>query len=291
MVRESNMIPDEMKTIPNWVLWKSDKNPYSAITGGRASSTNPGTWVSYEQAIQACTDEYKGVGFVFTLETGIIFIDIDSCIDEDGAYSEIALDIISAFVCRPYIEVSQSGTGLHIFTFGTIPRSFNNRKKGVEMYSEKHYCALTGNGKGMLYHDQKAIDDIFNDYKNGERVSRKLSVPESIIDFSDAEIISKACKNEKFNMLWSGNDSFYRSRSEADAALCVKLAFWTDCNVERIDRLFRSSGLYRPKWDRDDYRKRTIENACGCCEETFSEYLIRKKREDASRYERYARGL
>jgi hypothetical protein len=39
------------------------------------------------------------------------------------------------------------------------------------------------------------------------------------------------------------------------------LAFWTGGDYERIDRLFRQSGLYREKWERDDYREQTIHKA------------------------------
>jgi primase-polymerase (primpol)-like protein len=39
------------------------------------------------------------------------------------------------------------------------------------------------------------------------------------------------------------------------------LAFWTGGDATRIDTLFRQSGLYRKKWDRNDYRNRTIREA------------------------------
>jgi putative DNA primase/helicase len=58
--------------------------------------------------------------------------------------------------------------------------------------------------------------------------------------------------------LWAGDTSAYRDGdndgySEADLALCSLLAFWCEPNEERIDRLFRQSGLYRPKWDKRHY--------------------------------------
>lgn len=55
---------------------------------------------------------------------------------------------------------------------------------------------------------------------------------------------------------WEGGSS----HSEADLALCSLLAKHTD-DAEQIDRLFRASGLYREKWDRDDYAERTIATA------------------------------
>jgi hypothetical protein len=39
------------------------------------------------------------------------------------------------------------------------------------------------------------------------------------------------------------------------------LAYWTDGDAERIDRLFRRSALMRDKWDRDGYRDATIAKA------------------------------
>jgi len=52
-----------------------------------------------------------------------------------------------------------------------------------------------------------------------------------------------------------------RRQSEADLALCSALAFWTGRDADRIDRLFRSSGLMREKWERADYREETIAKA------------------------------
>jgi hypothetical protein len=56
----------------------------------------------------------------------------------------------------------------------------------------------------------------------------------------------------------------YGSQSEADMALCCELAFWTR-DPAQIDRLFRLSGLMRPKWDdkrgTSTYGARTIQAA------------------------------
>jgi hypothetical protein len=81
---------------------------------------------------------------------------------------------------------------------------------------------------------------------------------------SDDEIVRKALSasnEERFARLWSGDTGGYGSHSEADLALCGMLAFWTGGNATRMDSLFRQSGLYRNKWDREDYRDRTITEA------------------------------
>jgi P4 family phage/plasmid primase-like protien len=80
----------------------------------------------------------------------------------------------------------------------------------------------------------------------------------------DHELIEKAknAKNgAKFTALWDGLTDGYDSQSEADLALCCLLAFWTGGDPVAIDRLFRQSGLYREKWEREDYREKTIDAA------------------------------
>jgi hypothetical protein len=53
--------------------------------------------------------------------------------------------------------------------------------------------------------------------------------------------------------IWAGDWGGYPSQSEGDLALCRRLAFLTCGDAERIDRLFRRSGLMRPKWDERHY--------------------------------------
>ena len=83
---------------------------------------------------------------------------------------------------------------------------------------------------------------------------------------TDSELVNRAMRatnGEKFSRLWVGDTSQYASpsnegRSEADLALCSLLAFWCGPDEDRIDRLFRQSGLYRQKWEREDYRALTL---------------------------------
>jgi hypothetical protein len=89
---------------------------------------------------------------------------------------------------------------------------------------------------------------------------------------SDAAIIrraSTASNRKKFNRLWSGDTTGYRSPSDADAALLLQLAFWTNRDPVAMDRLFRQSGLYRNKWERNSYRSRSIQSAIDCCTTTY----------------------
>jgi hypothetical protein len=58
-----------------------------------------------------------------------------------------------------------------------------------------------------------------------------------------------------------GDWSSFGSQSEADQSLCNSLCFWCGIDTGRIDQLFRQSALMRDKWNREDYRTNTINNA------------------------------
>jgi primase-polymerase (primpol)-like protein len=74
------------------------------------------------------------------------------------------------------------------------------------------------------------------------------------VDLSDEQLIerAKSARNgDRFRRLWAGDLSDYgNDHSRADLALCRILAFWCGGDCERVDRLFRRSGLMREKWDR-----------------------------------------
>ncbi len=70
----------------------------------------------------------------------------------------------------------------------------------------------------------------------------------------------------KFGRLWAGDTSDHGGDdSRADLALCGILAFWCGPDADRIQRLFRRSGLMRAKWDErrgtSTYGRWTIDKA------------------------------
>jgi hypothetical protein len=75
------------------------------------------------------------------------------------------------------------------------------------------------------------------------------AAPVPVSGLSDDEVIEKASKaknGSKFQKLWDGDSSGYQSKKSAERALCSILAFYCGPDGQRIDRLFRRSGLYRP---------------------------------------------
>jgi hypothetical protein len=84
------------------------------------------------------------------------------------------------------------------------------------------------------------------------------------VALDDQELLDRAFQARNgvgFRRLHDGDHSGYSSRSEADLAYCSTAAFWTGRDPVRIDAWFRASGLMREKWERPDYRERTIAAA------------------------------
>src|SRR5262245_10627634 len=89
-VRPEN-IPAALKAVPQWVVWKYvwktdkekwDKPLFNARTRYRASSTDPKTWVTYDEAYAAYQrGGWDGIGIVLTETTGVVGIDLDKCRD------------------------------------------------------------------------------------------------------------------------------------------------------------------------------------------------------------------
>jgi len=293
---ERIFVPETLKALNNWCVWKLEqcrdgrntKIPYSR-TGHKASSTNRASWNAFDTMTQYLSEKgnlYNGLGFM--ISNGVVFIDVDNCRNYDGNLDERGKDVLSAFP-ESYAEISQSGQGIHILTRGTIPRSFNNRRVGIEMYNFGRFCAFTGNAIQALEptEEQDALDFVFNKYstRTGNTIST-YSEPlrTGISTHSDKWIISHASnitgqKGRDFRTLFSGDSSAYDSPSEADSALCVLLAFWCDRDLGQMDRIFRQSGLYRKKWERQDYRVRTLTHAVQHIPESLSEWHQRHQKE------------
>lgn len=270
-------IPQELKSYPHFVLWREEsrngkltKIPVNALTGENAAVDRPETWANFAAAISAVSQNgYKGIGYVLTKECPYTVIDLDKCRDpETGEIESWARDIITRL--NSYTEISPSSTGAHIWVRGKLPPG-RRRKGNFEAYDSDRYLTLTGHhledtpltieaGQAVLgaLHEE-IFGEPSDDPKQGAGHSTKA--PGGTGELSDDEIINKIWKSKignKFGNLWRGDIDLlksqyhYASASEADLALCSILAFWTGKSPEWIDRLFRKSKLFRPKWD--EYR-------------------------------------
>jgi hypothetical protein len=154
-------IPAELRGLQRWVCAAAgSKAPMQAFGPGAASVGNPGTWGSFEDALE-CVEGgvYEYAGFVFA-DDGYVGIDIDRAFGEDGLPSPEALAAVEA--CTSYTEVSRSGNGLHIICRGTLPFRGRNNGAGWEIYKDGRYFVLTGRvaGAGVLADAQDGIDAV-----------------------------------------------------------------------------------------------------------------------------------
>lgn len=273
MVTNIDNIPQELKGLTQWVCWQGEaKIPKNPANGQNAKSNDKRTWGTFAQAVKACeTFGFDGLGFMFA--PPYFGIDLDHCIDK--------VDFVDEFVetLQSYTEISKSGNGIHIICKGKLPEG-SRRKGGVEMYSGGRYFICTGN----LYNPQyTTIKDCTETVKILHNKYLPAAVPKAevhrqvVTDLDDVEVIDKArsCKTGSlFTMLYAGEwQGLFPSQSEADLAFCNQLAFWTGRNEAQMDRIFRTSGLFRKKWDvkrgADTYGNLTIGKACASCTEIY----------------------
>jgi putative DNA primase/helicase len=138
------------------------------------------------------------------------------------------------------------------------------------MYDRGRFFTVTGRrlrGTSHLVEERQeqlsALHDRLFSPRERDVPERKGKVaPHNGLD--DDEVLRRAtsaANGARFAALWAGDRSGYTSDSEADLALCSMLAFWVGPDESRISSLFSRSGLMREKWNREDYRRRTISRA------------------------------
>ena len=293
-------VPTDLKSRDRWLCWcvgerngEKTKLPVNPATGKVDDATDSSVWTSFEEARQAHAGDdldTAGVGFAFTPEDTIVGVDIDDARDPDsGEPTPEAQAIIDEL--DSWTEVSASGTGYHVFVHGILPdggsRGDIDARSHIEIYDSGRFFALTGDHvEGTPTEVQQraqSLREVHSEYvadkeEKADSDDSTAPAPQSTgtVDLSDIELLEKAknsTNGDEFYQLWKGNTAGYESHSEADLALCNYLAFWTDNDKQRIDSLFRDSGLMREKWDeqRGDrtYGEMTIDTATNDQKDTY----------------------
>lgn len=285
-VTDSN-IPQEMRDLPRWILWKLTnvpgrlkpaKIPHS-VDGKRADATNPTTWSTYTECLEKLAT-YDGLGFVFDPSDNIFGVDYDGVRDKDTG--EIDPDIFEEVLSlNSYTEVSPSGTGLHVILRGTKPGAAC-RAGCREMYETGRYFTVTGNhlpGTPIAITSPTVdkIKVVYDKIVSEQATPKKTKSPAEVAsgtengktkqrspDLTDEEVISLLMGSRLatlFEELCDGNLSEYdNDASAADYHLCRLISFYTQ-KPDQIERIARRSKLARDKWDRPDYVERTISSA------------------------------
>ena len=226
----------------------------------------------------------SGIGFELGITPcGYACVDIDECISSDGELTDMAGEIVR--VMDSYTEYSPSGSGLHIWCRLSMPMSkIGNRVRndniGLEIYDRKRYMTVTGKVYGEMRpiaERTKEIQQIYGKYmvelekakateppptvdnrKTGTKPQGTQKRPENMTDDELWERMFASQNGHKIRALYNGDITGYTqvhkdgkvhdNHSGADVALCSILYWWTK-DTARVDRMFRQSQLYRPKWD------------------------------------------
>lgn len=286
----SENITIELKQLKNWVLWKAEwdekqgvftKVPYCMNGIRKASSTNNRTWSTFEKIYEAYENGVgEGIGFVLSETDPYVCIDIDN-IESMDLLPELAHEIINL----SYAELSPSGKGIHVWIKGFQHDSdrFKNKNTnlGYEIYSDKRFITFTGETLNDLAINEGMEIESFIEkvFKREETVSTlpQQSNGHGKAVLSESEIIKIAEKSKtgsRFKVFMNGGwEQLYGSQSEADMAFVNDLAFWTNCDYQMMDHIFRKSSLMRDKWDRKQnkttYGDEQINKAIRECKNTF----------------------
>jgi hypothetical protein len=138
-------IPHELKDDDAWVCCDEEKVPHIPLKTGwlrRASSTDPETWRTYEQAEAAlATGRYCGIGRVITAQDPYVGVDLDGCrVPDTRRIDSWAWSIAERL--NSYTEVSPSQTGIKIWVKANLAQS--KTCAGLEIYRGSQYFTTTG---------------------------------------------------------------------------------------------------------------------------------------------------
>lgn len=253
----------------------------------------------YQPTRQNIKTKISGVGIILEF-ADLVGIDLDDVVDtETGIINPTALKTVDFL--SSYAEYSVSGRGLHILVDGRLHTKEVNARglsKGIkyrfddfeiEMYDNSRYLTFSGNvfrdtaiqqradKANSLYNRLVALRESKRQPAAVHKQNQTVQQPVTDDDNSLLQRMFKSKFGTEIKALFEGDISKCGSNSEADLKLCRHLAYWTGKDFDRIDRLFRQSGLYRTKWDREDYKTNTISLAI----------RLSGDRQEFSRYDKY----
>lgn len=252
----------------------------------RMDASDPANWQTFTNArttlntLRTRADGFAyTLGFWLTAASGYWFFDLDKCLS-NGQLTPLAQQLTAGFNGAAW-EWSSSGTGLHLFGRGDVPehRRKDIHRANMEFYTDKRGIAfgLSGQFFGNIETDHtNAVQWLVSNYfpaqaMPGEVLDAEFDRPCAAWNgpTDDIELIARMRRAERhdaaavfagmpaqhatFSDLFDNNraviDRCYAGASDADYALIGILSFWTGRDAMRTERIMRTSGLYRDKWD------------------------------------------
>lgn len=264
------------------------KLPLNPIGLKAAAADDPATWGTFLSSCGNVWDNNElGIGFEIGKKaaghsSGLFCVDLDHVLKDGVIQDPAALDIFETL--DSYTEISPGGDGLHIWIKADVTEDRAKRKGVIEMYGDGRYITVTGNlyGSRRTIEERTAeINELIDRYltapaakaaANPEPPSTSVATSKAATPDpwealaqsatmpyegwtgepdTDTEILQKMeQQTPEAGRLFRGDISNYNNdHSAADQALCNTLAYWSNYDPGTVDRLFRQSGLMRPKWD------------------------------------------
>lgn len=257
-------VPAALTAMAGWVVTGDDKIPHSPATLRRADPARPETGAPFACAVAAVARSagFDRAGLILDPATRLVALDFDGCRDpETGAIDPAVLAEVDRL--GTYAEVSPSGTGLRVLAWGELPPG--GRKRGKrECYDRARYVSVTGHalpGRGRI-NERTAELAAWHAETFPAPPPPPAPVAAAPLDLADEQILERVRRMPRGRRLHDdGDGAGYASGSEADLALANCYVAAGATGEDQIDRLYRSSAIARSKWDRDDYRRRTIAKA------------------------------
>jgi putative DNA primase/helicase len=259
-------LPLQISELTSWLPWvrrprlHSDK--FSKIPCRRLGqrlypvrADNQSAWLTLQAALRevnrGCAE---GVGVV--VPAGLCALDLDDVV-VDGVLQGTAVALVE--LAGTYVELSPSGTGLHVWcTCG--PDTPTRRAADLELLATGQFVTVTGRPISAISTLMSLPEHLVPHVSRAPTLSKEVAVdPPSI-----GALVRALQKSPKLRSLYLDGDFGaygYKSQSEADLGLCQLLIRVVGPDAGEIDRLFRASRLYRPKWQSESYGQRTIQVA------------------------------
>ncbi len=252
-------IPEELKSLPSWVMWKPKwvegkngkegkwtKVPYQ-VNGSKAASTRPAEWNDFKTVADKAAGTEFGIGFMLGEVSGLIGIDFDkSLVNEDY------LRWIGKFAS--YTEISPSGNGYRVFGFGEIPDNFN--RGGVECYNSVRFLTVTGNILPDSPKTVRNIDDVVEEFfeefapdKLEKNKKAPTAIPESQSFVTPGMVLARIDLSRDqgdFDILYNGGGD--ADTSKADYDMFKILAYWCRKDAILMKQIAINSMRVRDKW-------------------------------------------
>ncbi len=284
-------VPAELRALPIWLTFtlepkkddpdRMNKIPHNARTGYKAN--DPKLGVTIWEAI-AAKEKYSHAGIGYYVEPPYVVCDQDRCVDpKTDTITQQAIDIVSELNSWTYLSTSR--TGLHTVVKGEKPG--DRCRKGIELYSTRHFMALGSPVGGVPETIQERdLTSLYGRMVAGSLVE-PTKAPETTAPTASNPVTNESVQIQnpsghitttKYELFMRGdiagdkpftisddrrNSLTYEDRSASDMGFCNILAMKYGDDPDAIWSDYAQSAIFRDEWGarEADFRRLTIANA------------------------------